>query len=82
MENTNLIERIDDRERKLELIVERLNIIIEQHDKDIKDSNKRIASLENSKSKSYEKLIWLFIASALGAITSFIFDWFSFKEGF
>ena len=82
MENTNLIERIDDRERKLELIVERLNIIIEQHDKDIKDSNKRIASLENSKSKSYEKLIWLFIASALGAIASFIFDWFSFKGGF
>ncbi len=66
----NKIEKIDERQRQLEIINTKLSLMIEIHENLISKTESRVKKLENRKSEAIDRVWWMAIASVVGIVVT------------
>ncbi len=66
----NKIEKIDERQRQLEIINTKLSVMIEIHENLISKTESRVKKLENRKSDAIDRVWWVAIASGVGIVVT------------
>lgn len=70
------IEKIDERQRQLEIINTKLSLMIEMHENAINTSKKKIEVLEKKKMDAIDKIWWVAVATIIGSGITEIFQYF------
>lgn len=68
MNNDEKVDKIDDRQRQLEMLNVKITQMLERHDEELKGHEERLKDIEHSKIKRVDKITWIILAAIAGGI--------------
>ncbi len=64
------IDKIDERQRQLEIINSKMSLMIEFHENLLSETQARLKNLENRKADTIDRVWWIAVASIVGMLIS------------
>jgi hypothetical protein len=75
-ENARKLEKMDDRQRAIEMVNVKMSAMLEKHDKTIDEHDERIDNLEGRGAKEYDKIRMILISAVIGAVVMALIETF------
>jgi hypothetical protein len=75
-ENARKLEKMDDRQRQIEMLNVKMGAMLEKHDNMINSQDVRISKLEERKIILFDKTLWIVIAAIVGGLITSLIEFF------